>query len=346
MSSAQKLPGNCLTTAMGVMPHRNLQEALDLALSLDIPYWPQLPKYSFYEDMYVQVSEHFPGIIVDDAAQRITMDPDRFMEDLPAYLDKSEDPHYFTLSPKYSTALDAFLARDLSAYPAIRGQNIGPISFGLKIQDPSHKPIIYDDEVRGLLYDFITRKVNAQYDQLIAKNPNAFVWLDEPGLQILFGSFSGYSSEVAKNDFGQFLQGLKGPRGVHLCGNPDWSFLLSGLDLDMLSVDSYTWGHVFTRYFDEVHAYLKRGGIIAWGIVPTLSEEMSQESIASLAGKLEELWDFLAAKGADRALIYDRSWIAPSRCCLVNNDGAETVNKSFQVLQAVAQYFKDKYGDK
>jgi hypothetical protein len=50
------IPGNLLTTAMAVMPHTDVQRALDAALSLDIPFWPQLPNYSYYEDMYVQAS--------------------------------------------------------------------------------------------------------------------------------------------------------------------------------------------------------------------------------------------------------------------------------------------------
>jgi hypothetical protein len=41
------------------------KQALDAVLSLDIPFWPQLPRLSYYEDMYVQASEHFPGIILD-----------------------------------------------------------------------------------------------------------------------------------------------------------------------------------------------------------------------------------------------------------------------------------------
>ena len=55
------IPGNLLTTAMAVMPHKNVDRALELALSLDIPFWPQLPRYNYYEDMYVQASEHFPA---------------------------------------------------------------------------------------------------------------------------------------------------------------------------------------------------------------------------------------------------------------------------------------------
>ncbi|MCR6545472.1 hypothetical protein NVS47_08070 [Dehalobacterium formicoaceticum] len=338
-----KLPGNCMTTAMGIMPHKEIEPAMKLALSLDIPFWPQLPKFSYYEDMYVQVSENFPGIIVDEKNQRITLDMDGFMNDLPLYLDESQDEAYFHLTGKYSQTFDTFLAQDLTKYKMIRGQNIGPISFGLKIVDKDKKPIIYNDEVRGFLYEFIAQKVNAQYRQLKAKNENTFVWLDEPGLQILFGPFTGYSSDSAKKDFAEFLDGVEGPRGVHLCGNPDWSFLISGLGLDILSMDAYSWGHVFTRYRDEVAAFLKEGGIISWGLVPTLTEELSQENIQKLAGKLEGFWDYLVSSGVDKELILDRSWIAPSRCCLVNADGTKSVDQSFKILREVGYYFQEKY---
>lgn len=44
------IPGNLLTTAMAVMPHKDPNRALDAALSLDIPFWPQLPRMNYYED--------------------------------------------------------------------------------------------------------------------------------------------------------------------------------------------------------------------------------------------------------------------------------------------------------
>ena len=65
------VPGNLLTTAMAVMPHTDIDRALEMALSLDIPYWPQLPRVNYYEDMYVQASEHFPGIILDVEGQTL-----------------------------------------------------------------------------------------------------------------------------------------------------------------------------------------------------------------------------------------------------------------------------------
>ncbi|OAT85883.1 hypothetical protein [Desulfotomaculum copahuensis] len=340
----KKFTGNCLITAMGILPHDNLEQAMDVALSVDIPFWPQLPRLSFYEDMYVQISEHFPGMRVYEDQLRVQLSQPAFYEELMDYAVKSENDELFKLSPAYSVALDAFLSRDLSAYYAIRGQTIGPISFGMKITTEDLRPIIYNDDVREFLFDFIARKVNVQYRQLRAVHPNAFVWVDEPGLEIIFGSFAGYTSDRAKKDFLRFLEGLEGPRGVHLCGNPDWSFLLSGLDLDILSLDVFGNGEIFSRYAGEVKQFLDDGHIICWGIVPTLTEEFSAESVASLAARLEEVWDRLAAKGISKELIVSQAWLAPARCCLINADGHATVENAFASLRAVAEHLRKKYG--
>ena len=88
----------CTTTAMGIMPHTDVREALRLALSLDIPFWAQLPKVSFYEDMYAQASQNFPGITVDPETERISFDSARFEEELGDYSQKMAEPETFALS--------------------------------------------------------------------------------------------------------------------------------------------------------------------------------------------------------------------------------------------------------
>ncbi|MFZ5645400.1 MAG: hypothetical protein ACOY46_17665 [Bacillota bacterium] len=337
------LAGNCRATAMGILPHTNIGEALDLAMTLDIPFWPQLPHYSFFEDMYAQVSENFPGIILDINKKRITLDSSKFYEELSDYAVKSGDDDIFTLSPGYSAAFQAFMERDLSGYETIRGQSIGPVSFGLKIVDENLKPIIYQDDIREFLYEFIARKTNVQYRQLLEKHPSPFVWVDEPGLEIIFGSFTGYSSHRAKKDFAAFLSRLEGPRGVHLCGNPDWSFLLSGLELNILSIDAYGCGEIFTRYAGEVRDFLDAGNIISWGIVPTLTEELTRESVEDLAVRLEGLWSNLVSRGISLKKILKQAWLAPARCCLINADGNTTVENSYKTLINISRLLRDKY---
>ena len=334
-----KLEGNCQTTAMGIMPHTDVDKALELALSLDIPYWPQLPKVNFFEDMYAQISEHFPGITLDTEKRLVHFSIDRFYEDLEEFLQNWEDETYFRLSPEYSVVFHRFLDQDLSGYRHIRGQSIGPVSYGLKILDENNKPMIYYEEVRQIVFDFVAKKLKAQLSEMQAVNPGAFVWVDEPGLEMIFMAITGYTSERAKEDYRVFLENFPGPRGVHLCGNPDWSFLLQ-MELDVLSLDVLARGHIFSRYAEDVRSFLDRGGIISWGITPTLAEEYEKENVKSMIDTLEGLWDTLNQAGIPREQILKQAWLAPARCCLVNQDGEETVTKSFRMLQEVAEHFK------
>ncbi|MHB1125407.1 MAG: uroporphyrinogen decarboxylase/cobalamine-independent methonine synthase family protein [Bacillota bacterium] len=337
-----KLEGLCQTTAMGIMPHTDIEQALKLALSLDIPYWPQLPRVSFYEDMYVQASEGFPGVSLDMQEKRIIFDMESFYRDLEPFVENMDNLQYYRISEQYSPVYHRFLKQDLSSFKTIHGQCIGPVSFGLSVVDASKTPVIYNDEVRQLLYQFLAKKIAAQYTDLAQKAPQPFVWIDDPGLELIFMAFTGYPSEKAKIDMLDFIQSLPGPKGVHLCGNPDWSFLL-GLGLDILSVDALRWGHIFTRYTGEVIDFIRRGGIISWGITPTLTEEAAEHDLDSLLLHMEELWGHLERNGVSKKQVARQSWLAPARCCLLNADGHLTVEQSFDVLKKVSRRLQDKY---
>ena len=93
-----------------------------------------------------------------------------------------------------------------------------------------------------------------------------------------------------------FFSMIDRPRGVHLCGNPDWDFLL-GLDMDILSMDVYTNGEIFSSYASSIKRFLDRGGILSWGIVPTNFEPFEKENIESLETMLENVWESLYEKG-------------------------------------------------
>ena len=92
------IPGNLLTTAMAVMPHTDVERALEAALSLDVPFWPQLPNYSYYEDMYVQAAEHFPGILLDVANRTLRFSLEKFIDELEETMAHFEEPQYFDVS--------------------------------------------------------------------------------------------------------------------------------------------------------------------------------------------------------------------------------------------------------
>jgi hypothetical protein len=332
---------NCQTTAMGIMPHTDIERAVKVALSLDIPFWPQLPRVSYFEDMYVQALEHFPGARIDGTNQRILFSLPQFNEELPAYFEKADDPQTFRLTKEFSLVYHRFLEEDLSHYSAIRGQMISPISLGLKIVDQDQKSIIYHDEVREVMFDFIQKKVNQQYQELKAKNPNAFVWVDDPGLGLIFTAFSGYNEVQAKSDLDRFLEGLEGPKGVHLCAKPDWDFLLKS-KLDILSFDSFNCGVMIINYPSLIE-FLARGGIISWGIVPTYTELLEQETVDSLKERLENFWENLSKKGVDQEKLLRQSLLAPATCNLMNPDKDKTVEKAFEMLQELSKRIREEY---
>ena len=47
---------------------------------MDIPFWPQLLNYIHCEDMYVQILEHFPGILLILGKQTLRFSLDKFIE--------------------------------------------------------------------------------------------------------------------------------------------------------------------------------------------------------------------------------------------------------------------------
>jgi hypothetical protein len=335
------IPGNLLTTAMAVMPHRDVDRALEVALSLDVPFWPQLPHVNYYEDMYVQASEHFPGILLDMEKRTLRFSMEKFIaefEDTMAHFDK---PEYFDISEQYSVVYHRFLQMDFSHRPAIRGQIEGPISFGFNVVDQDDRPILFNDTVRPFLMEFMAKRVNVQLQRLKQLNPNAFMFVDEPGLQFLFSAMAGYGDLAARGDMENFFAMIERPRGVHLCGNPDWDFLL-GLDMDVLSLDVYSNGEVFAQYAGSIRKFLDRGGRLVWGIVPSNFEPFEQENLDSLEKRLEEIWTTLANKGIDRQFLLSRSMLSPATCCLVNPDGEKTVEKTFETTVKLSQRLREK----
>jgi hypothetical protein len=350
----------CGTTAMGIMPHTDVEQALKLALSLDIPFWPQLPKVSLYEDMYVQASQNFPGIAIDFDKGRLSFNTARFEQELDGYFVRMDVPETFALTVEYSAVFHKFLSKELQSYKAIRGQSIGPVSFGFKVLDENLKPIVYNDEARTILFDFIQKKANIQYRELKERNPNAFVWLDEPGLGYVFSGLSGYNEQQAKGDYHNFVEGLEGPKGLHLCAEVNLPYLLE-LGVEILSFDAYQIGFMPKEYAANVAEFISKGGIISWGIVPTESTVLATQTPEILAAILSDYWKVISeTTGLSLSQIAMQALVAPARCCLsdiaqiniadeqaskcqVSSSEERTVEKAFAFLPELSRILRDRY---
>jgi len=313
------------------MPHTDRHEALRLALLLDVPFWPQLPRLGFTEDMYAQSLAGFPGLGVDIAHSRLTFSKRAFEDELAGFLE-GQPP-----APPASATLEAFLESGLSAYEAVRGQTMGPVSCGFRVIDERKRPVIYDDEVRPVLFEHLGRVASGQLAQLSALNGQPFIFMDEPGLAVVFSGLSGYNESRAAEDLASTLERIEGPVAIHLCGRPDWDFLLR-LPIAMLSFNAFASGELFVSQTGAIASFLDRGGIICWGMVPTHEQALERFSVNQLGERLADLLQRLIDSGIDRGQLTGQSMLAPATCNLAGTP--RSVEIAFEVLGHLSEAMK------
>jgi methionine synthase II (cobalamin-independent) len=309
----EKIQFGCLPTMIGSMPQANPDDACSVVLRQlpAIPAWPQLPRRTAKENMYAQFSEGFPGVVVEDS--RIYIDRSR---DIDGGLEKlyaahaDNDASAYGISRDYAAGFHALLASRADKAVAIKGQVTGPISWGLAVADGAQWAI-YDDTLAEAISKHLRLKAAWQYQKLSRVSRNVIIFLDEPYLTSLGSAFVALPTEKVKELLEETLTGISGLRGLHCCGNTDWSLLL-GLPIDILSFDAYNYASALSAYAAEVRSFVGKGGAIAWGIVPNDEDHLAKETVASLKDRLEEAIAPFAKEGVRFKQFVEQSLITPS----------------------------------
>jgi len=309
----EKLKFGCQPTMIGSMPQTDPDDACRVVLRHlpAVPAWPQLPHRSPKENMYAQFSERFPGVVVEDSRIYIdrSRDIDGGLEKLfAAYTDN--DISAYGLSRDYAAGFYAMLASRADKALAVKGQVTGPISWGLAVADGAQWAI-YDDTLAEAIARHLRLKAAWQYEQLSQISRNVIIFVDEPYLTSLGSAFVSLPPDKVKSLLEETLGGIGGLRGVHCCGNTDWSLLL-GLPIDILSFDAYNYAGALSAYAAEVRSFVGKGGAIAWGIVPNDEEHLVKETAATLKDRLEEAIAPFAKEGVAFRKLVEQSLITPS----------------------------------
>jgi len=309
-----------IATGIGSFPHQDEEEVFRLILQSfpEIPFWPQLPKRSFLEGMVVQYSEGFPSLKWNEKEQKVWVDASNgFDKEIEKFYQRVEavELEPFRITEDFAGGLR--ILKSLSSEDSrkkiryIKGQVVGPITFGLALADQEQKPIFYDPTMRDVLVKHLSMKarwMERRFNDLFPRIPG-IIFFDEPSLASFGSAFSGLNREDVVHSLNECFEAVKGLRGVHCCGNTDWSVLLS-TKLSILSFDAYGYLETLSLYPKELRTFLERGGILAWGIVPT-SEAILKEDAQSLVKRFKEGVETLSKKGIDRNLL-QRAIITPS----------------------------------
>ncbi len=333
----------CLPTVIGSMPHTDPSAACAQITRYlkDIPAWPQLPERSYLENMYVQFSQGFPGVVVGEDSIYVdrSQDLDKPLEQLyAAYLENDIDR--YPVGPEYAAGLHSFLASKNSAPVAVKGQVTGPVSWGLTVTDSDKKAILYDDTLADALAKLLRLKAAWQERELKKISKNTIIFVDEPYMVSFGSAFFSLSREKIISLLEEVFGGIGGLKGVHCCGNTDWSVLLE-TSADIISFDAYNYAQSLSLYPVEVKEFLDGKGTVAWGIVPNDESALAKESVASLKDRLEEAMVPFTRNGIPFKQLIGQGLLTPS--CGLEGLTGEASARALELLADLSVMMRKRY---
>lgn len=340
---ARRFEASLGTTGIGSLPLTDAEKAASFVLDagLTIPFWPQLPKRYFLEQMIPQYSEGMPCVLPVPGQARVVLEPEAQCRHLEKFYQEylSEDPSLFAISEEAAPGFYAFeRAAEGHTWPIVKGQVTGPLTFCTGVADADKRPLYGNEELRDAAAKLLARKAEWQIARLAPlASERVMIFIDEPVLAAYGSSaYLGICEGDVHELVGEVLEAIAGAggiSGIHVCGNSDWGMVLR-TGVQVLNFDAYQYGTRIALYPEDVRGLFDRGGCIAWGIVPT-TEAVGRETSDSLARRFDECLDALSEKGFSRDLLYERALLTPS--CGTGGLTVKEARRVFALLRELRQ---------
>lgn len=337
-----------LPLLIGSIPMQDHAQATDLVLEYtsQIPLWVQLPSLPG-EGMLSQFLLGLPGYVqqnekefIDTASQDFDQQLLAFYEEYMSVTEAGQDLENSRFKLDEQRARGFFVLLDklqeaTSDLQAVKGQITGPVTFATGIKDDQKRAIFYNEQLRDAAVKLLGLKAAWQVERLKVLKQPVIIFFDEPALAG-FGSseFISISKADVQSCFAEVIaqvQNRQGLAGIHVCANADWSLILES-GADILSFDAFSYFDKLLLYSRELQDFLQKGGIIAWGIVPTLEPaDIEKESVDSLFSQFQDKLQQLQDAGLAKEKILERSLITPS--CGTGSLSLEQARKVMQLTR-------------
>ena len=332
-----------LATGIGSLPHKDVDAALDLIFKYtpQIPFWPQLPKRDVRESMVIQFSQGLPCLRLNN--KDLSFDSSTQEQELTQFYEHiiANDQEYFKISPDFAAGLWQFLSRlekeNLNQIEFIKGQITGPFTFAASINDNEGKAILYNPVLMQAALEGLAMKACWQINLFRKFGKTIIIFLDEPYLACLGSGFTPINRQDVITKLTELTDKIKSTGvliGVHCCGNTDWSVFTDVPNIDIINFDAFNFFDRILLYTDQLNSFFKKGGMLAWGIVPT--EGFNPKiNAAILAERLKAGSKLLINKGIEEDFIKKRLILTPS-CGLgtLDSEKAEPVFKCLAELSS------------
>jgi len=321
-----------LCMAIGSLPHQDIDEAMSLVEEnfKDIPFWPQLSKMNKNENMVVQFLENMPACDYDENNDKMFLNTEKvsYIQELEQLFIDWEDIivkndvkvlNKYAISKNYSSTFSTFLNIVERIKPKFaKGQIVGPFTLSTTLTDKSGRSVYYDVTLREVITRVLSLKALWQIKEIKRVSPNTIpiIFLDEPSLsQLRTSAYVTISPDEPVEQIKTVLDLIKANGGIsaiHCCGRCDWANLIK-TGCDIINFDAYNHSEHFLLFSNFIAEFLKNGGKIAWGLVPTLNEEsLKTITVQTLKNKFYDLIEKLSLTGLDKDFIKENSLITPS----------------------------------
>jgi len=319
----------CRPMLIGSFPLVDPEAAVDLILEYtpEIPIWPQLTLHP-EEKMIPQFLPGLPGLVRTGDRVFIQNSGDAYDRELLGFYETymnigageiELEQTFSRMTPEVARGFYALVSRLEGIDPppsAVKGQGTGPVTLCMGTKDAEGRAIFYDPQLRDAAVKLMTLKARWQIRKLALPERPAIMFIDEPGLAG-FGSSEmiSVSAEEVQACLSEVIDGIHaegGLAGIHVCGNTDWGLVMD-TGVDIVNFDAYAYFDRFILFSDHIRRFIQRGGMVAWGIVPTLNEEdIRKETVDSLMSRFLAELSAVTALGIDANTLKDHSFITPA----------------------------------
>ncbi|MDA8228575.1 MAG: methionine synthase [Desulfitobacterium hafniense] len=354
--SIGKFEPNFLATAVGSLPHTDIDQAIELIWKMtpDIPHWPQLPRTGTESSF---ITQYLKGLIESRVIEgleqpRFQVDSEDWVERMTSFYElyltaesgdqEGLDSFGFTMEggqgfEGFCNNLEEFGVRGASL---LKGQLSGPLSLGMQITDKNRRACYYDDVQRDMLVKALAMHAAWQTRRLSKYRLPVLITIDDPALYA-YGASTHITLKRDRiiEDLNVIAGSIKaegGIPGLHVCAGMDWTLAFDS-DIEVLNFDAYEYMTSMLVLADQLGAYIRRGGILSWGIVPT-SNNAFTESIESLEKRLEDNISELVQRGVDEDLLRRQSMITPS--CGTGTLDVDLAEQVYKLLNGLALKYK------
>ena len=334
-----------MATGIGSLPNLDPLEACRDVLEIfpEFPYIPTLPRRGLLERIVFNDSEQLPGRIIRDERLFFDSASDQTAAMEQVYMDYVEGNFApYALHNEYSSAFTEMMMHKLPDVSILKFQITGPVTFGMQVVDEAKRPIYFDSQMADVLGKMLALKARWCEVEMQKKTgvKETLIFLDEPYFASLGSSVVPVDRETVKANWEDAAALVKGGLGVHCCSNTDWEFVIS-LNPSVVSLDAYTTAKEFLLYADTIVSYMERGGVVAWGIVPSDPQLFTQETTDSLYKKYLDIRTRLC-NNMPEDLFDAQSLITPS--CGIRFADRPTARAIMQAAAEISHRIRSKNG--